>query len=303
MRLQRVLADMGVASRRECEQMILDGRVEVNGSLVTELPAFVDPREDRITVDGRHLKVESRRATRVYVMLNKPDNTLGTTRDELAYEKGGRKTVTDLVRHPSGARLYPVGRLDYHTTGLVVLTNDGELAQRLTHASFGITKTYRVWLSSPPTEEQLGVVRRRLGRRDATDEAGNPTGGVTLVERPVRRNEVAQPSSVIEVEVREGKTDPLEDVLVQAGCRVKGIARTAIGPLTIGGVKPGEWRDLTKDEVAALMESAGLGVQKRARPRKPRRERPSRGGHGGGGAGGGGDGAAGEGSGREEAGG
>jgi pseudouridine synthase len=262
---------MGVASRRECEQMILDGRVEVNGRLVAELPAFVDPREDRITVDGRPLRVEPRRASRVYVMLNKPDNTLGTTKDELAYEKGGRRTVTDLVEHPSGARLYPVGRLDYHTTGLVVMTNDGELAQRLTHASFGITKTYRVWLGEPPTPEQLAVLRRRVGKRGAVDEAGAETGGVRVVEPPRRRNEIAQPSSVIEVEVREGRTDPLEDVLVQAGCRVKRIARTGIGPLRLIGVKPGEWRDLTKDEVRTLMDATGLG--RPAPGRRPRKER------------------------------
>ena len=127
------LAEAGVASRRECEQMILDGRVEVNGHPITELPAFVHPGQDRVSVDGRPLarpergpRGRSGRMDRVYVMLNKPDNTLGTTRDDLEYKKGGRRTVVDLVEHPSGARLFPVGRLDFHSTGLVLMTNDGE---------------------------------------------------------------------------------------------------------------------------------------------------------------------------------
>jgi 23S rRNA pseudouridine2605 synthase len=301
-RLQRVMAEAGVASRRECEQMIVDGRVEVNGHAVTELPVFVDPRSDRISVDGRFLRPAGGRREKggrherfVYVMLNKPDNTLGTTRDQLAYDKGGRRTVADLVKHQTGARLYPVGRLDFHSTGLVLMTNDGVLADRLTHARYGVTKTYRVWIHGRVPEEILDMLRRRVGRRDAVDAEGRPTGGVRVIgdesdrmggRRPpfraprqgaetsdeapgARAGGPSRPSglTVIEIEVRTGKTEPLEEMLVTAGCRVKRVARVAIGPLRLMGVRPGDWRDLTKDELRSLREAAGLTARGAVRPK------------------------------------
>ncbi len=276
------MADAGVASRRDCEEMIQDGRVEVNGSIVTELPIFVNPGTDRITVDGQLLPRSDRAAKRVYVMLNKPDNTLGTTRDDLEYKKGGRRTVNDLVQHPSGARLYPVGRLDFHSTGLVLMTNDGELADRLTHARYGITKTFRVWVNGFVRPDILDMLRRRIGKKDATDAQGRPTGGVHIVNddeehhgrrtpRPVKmRAERATVTTIIEIQIRDGKTDPLDEMLLTAGCRVRRIARTAIGSLRLMGVRPGEWRDLTKDEVQALKETAGLIKPAPARPHRKR---------------------------------
>jgi 23S rRNA pseudouridine2605 synthase len=289
-RLQRIMAEAGVASRRECEQMILDGRVEVNGHPVTELPVFVDPRADRISVDGRFLnrpeggRGKGRGERYVYVMLNKPDNTLGTTKDDLAYEKGGRKTVTDLVKHQSGARLYPVGRLDFHATGLVLMTNDGVLADRLTHARYGITKTYRVWVHGRVPEAILEMLRRRVGKRDAVDALGRSTGGVHIVgddETPNARTDARKApsaSTVIEIQVRTGKTEPLEEMLVTAGCRVKRVARMAIGPLRLMGVRPGDWRDLTKDELRSLREAAGLlgGGQAHSRTRPVKAPAPTR---------------------------
>ena len=280
------MADAGVASRRDCEEMIQDGRVEVNGSTVTELPIFVNPGTDRITVDGQLLPRSDRAAKRVYVMLNKPDNTLGTTRDDLEYKKGGRRTVNDLVEHPSGARLYPVGRLDFHSTGLVLMTNDGELAERLTHARYGITKTFRVWVNGFVRPDILDMLRRRIGKKDATDAQGRVTGGVHIVNddeehhgrrtaRPVRmRAERATVTTIIEIQIRDGKSDPLDEMLLTAGCRVRRIARTAIGSLRLMGVRPGEWRDLTKDEVQALKETAGLIEAKPARPPRQRSPRP-----------------------------
>jgi 23S rRNA pseudouridine2605 synthase len=264
-----------VASRRDCERMITDGRVHVNGKLVTALPVFVDPREDRISVDGVPLPGAERTARRVYVMLNKPDNTLGTTRDQLAYEKGGRKTVSDLVKHSSGARLFPVGRLDFHSTGLVLMTNDGALAERLTHARYGVGKTYRVWVANRVTPENLDMLRRRIGQKDATDPEGRPTGGVRIVsdaEEPDdqhRRTRTEPGTTVLEIQARQGKTEPLGEMLTAVGCRVKRIARVAIGPLRLMGVKPGGWRDLTKDELRTLKEAAGLGGDGRERPRGP----------------------------------
>jgi 23S rRNA pseudouridine2605 synthase len=280
------MADAGVASRRECEDMIAEGRVEVNGSTVTKLPIFVNPASDRITVDGQLLPRSDRAARRVYVMLNKPDNTLGTTRDDLEYKKGGRRTVNDLVQHSSGARLYPVGRLDFHSTGLVLMTNDGDLADRLTHARYGVTKTFRVWINGFVRPDILDMLRRRIGKKDATDPQGRPTSGVHIVNddeehhgrRPPRqvspRSERETTTTIIEIQVRDGKTDPLDEMLLTAGCRVRRIARTAIGPLKLMGVRPGEWRDLTKDELAALKEAAGLIDQRPGKP--PRRRAPRR---------------------------
>jgi 23S rRNA pseudouridine2605 synthase len=272
------MADAGIASRRECEQMILDGRVEVNGHPVTELPVFVRPTHDRIAVDGRLMTRPERGEKRVYVMLNKPDNTLGTTRDQLEYKKGGRRTVNDLVQHSSGARLFPVGRLDFHSTGLVLMTNDGDLADRLTHARYGVTKTFRVWVNGVVRPDILDMLRRRIGKRDATDDQGRPNGGVRIVgdddlghgrrHRPERESN----TTIIEIQVRDGKTDPLDEMLVTAGCRVRRIARVAIGPLKLMGVRPGEWRDLTKDELRTLKDAAGLADN---RPGKPPRKRPA----------------------------
>ena len=283
------MAEAGVASRRECEQMILDGRVEVNGHPVTKLPAFVHPAQDRVSVDGRPLGRPERgprgragRADRVYVMLNKPDNTLGTTRDDLEYKKGGRRTVVDLVEHPSGARLFPVGRLDFHSTGLVLMTNDGELADRLTHARYGVTKTFRVWINGTVRPDVLDMLRRRIGKRDATDAQGRPTGGVRVVSdddehhgRRPPRPERQSNTTIVEIQLRDGKTDPLDEMLITAGCRVRRIARVAIGPLKLMGVRPGEWRDLTRDELATLKEAAGLHDRRSGgAPRKPETSRP-----------------------------
>lgn len=272
------MAEAGVASRRECEQMIEDGRVAVNGTVVSRLPVFVDPMSDRIAVDGQLLSRPDRATKRVYVMLNKPDNTLGTTKDDLAYEKGGRRTVNDLVTHPSGARLYPVGRLDFHTTGLVLMTNDGVLADRLTHARYGVTKTYRVWIHGRMPEEIMEMLRRRVGKKDAQ------AGGVRTVGDEVDRDQHHRPqtrdanTTVVDIEVREGKTPPLDEVLTGCGCRVKRIARTALGPLRLMGVRPGDWRDLTKDELATLKEAAGLTGTGSSSPAGARNERPGGGG-------------------------
>jgi len=262
-----VLADAGIASRRESEELIQAGRVEVNGSAVTALPAFVDPRVDRVTVDGKLVATRradrpgrlSHSAERVYVMLNKPDRTLCATRDEQAREMGGRKTVVDLVNHPSGARLYPIGRMDYDAKGLVLLTNDGLLAERLTHARYGIGRVYRVLVGGTPPREAIETIQRRVGKRDAVDPHGNPTGAVRVMKTPddTTRGPKSE-NSVLEITLREGRVDPLDEVLHQAGLHVKRIDRIGIGPLRMTGVKIGEWRNLTKDELASLRSATGL---------------------------------------------
>lgn len=285
MRLQRVMAEAGVASRRECEEMIERGLVEVNGRTVTRLPVFVDPARDRITVSGQTLRLRpaqrraggparGRSATgdRVYVMLHKPDRVLATTRDDAGERAGGaRTTVIDLVQHPSGARLYPVGRLDYHSTGLVLLTNDGELADRLTHARYGITRTYRVTIRGQIRPDMLDDLRRRVGKsaapaddgEEAPDAPASPDNrGVRIAREPGPES----PNTVLEVTLREGRNRHLKAVLEQMGCVVRQLTRVGIGPLRLRGVAVGQWRDLSRDELAALREAAGL-----ARPAGPRR--------------------------------
>lgn len=288
-RLQRVMAEAGVASRRECEAIIEAGRVEVNGETVSSLPAFVRPGKDRITVDGavvaagRPKGASGARSSRVYVMLNKPDNVLGTTRDESPHAEGGRRTVLDLVKHPSGARLFPVGRLGYHATGLVILTNDGELAERLTHARYNVPKVFRIEARESMGPEILDMLRRRVGQRDAVDALGRPTGGVRVVggasddddqesapargpsrfgprpgQRDAQASRPATSGTVIEVTVRPGRAEPIDEMLGLAGVRIKRFSRVAIGPLRLMGVGPGDWRDLTRDEVESLREACGL---------------------------------------------
>jgi 23S rRNA pseudouridine2605 synthase len=285
-RLQKVLADAGIASRRESEAIIEAGRVEVNGSVVTALPVFVDPKVDRVSVDGKLVPTRrsdrpgrlSHSAERVYVMLYKPERTLCATRDETPREMGGRKTVLDLVNHPSGARLYPVGRMDYNAKGMVLLTNDGLLAERLTHARYGVGRVYRAVVGGVPPREAIDAIVRRVGKRDAVDMHGNPVPAVRVMKTPDETTRGPKSdNSVLEITLREGRVDPLDEVLHQSGLHVKRLDRIGIGPLRMVGVRVGEWRNLTKDEVASLRAATGLDRPERKDVRTSRPLRPTRG--------------------------
>gem|GEM_PF-498531 len=316
-RLQRVMADAGVASRRDCEQMITQGLVEVNGERVDHLPVFVDPLNDRIVVDGRALKPLRKGAQsssdgrgvlpgRTYVMLHKPDRVLCTTSDDATDRSGvslggGRTTVSELVQHPSGARLYPVGRLEYHSTGLVLMTNDGALADRLTHARYGVTRTYRVTIKGHASSELVRDLRRRVAADEAAPEpppvAGRivrgrrvgpdtselaPKDSVRIVRTPVAAGAdsqvLASANTVIEITLREGKSRQLRAILEQMGALTRKLTRVGIGPLRLRGVALGQWRDLTRDEVAMLMQAGGLSDTPlpRPRPRPPEKRAPAR---------------------------
>lgn len=253
-----MLADAGVASRRECERLIEQGHVEVNGQVVTRMPVLVDPRRDRVRVDGQHVRLIDPKRELVYVMLHKPERVLCTTRDATPAEEGGRRTVLDLLDQDLGARIYPVGRLDYHATGIVLLTNDGDLTNRLTHARYGVTQTYRVWAAGKVTRDTLDMLRRRIGSREALDDSGMPTGGVRVDITPgteLSTGDVSN-STVLEITVREGKRENIADMLLACGCPVKKMVRVAIGPLRMKGVGSGRWRKLSHDEVALLHEAA-----------------------------------------------
>lgn len=232
-RLQRVLADAGVASRRACEQLILTGKVEINGRVVSSLPIFVVPGQDRIAVNGRTLSLARARrgksardsgpvlagpARLMYILVNKPERVMTAIRDydALAADAPERTTVMDLVRHPAitaegegpSVRVFPVGRLDFHATGLVLLTNDGDLAHRLTHPSFGTLRTYRLWVRGQidaKVVEDLRVMLDRAQRRAAQRKRVNasevPPVEVELIEQQ-RGGIIAQGSDAFDADDR-----------------------------------------------------------------------------------------------------
>ncbi|MBL0922340.1 MAG: rRNA pseudouridine synthase [Phycisphaerales bacterium] len=271
-RLQRVLADLGVASRRHCEDLIREGRVEVNGELVTDLPAWVTP-EDEIRIGGRvvarpEVKPTSKKrgkepARLVYVMLHKPRDTVTTASDP-----EGRRTAVDLVRHPSGARLFPVGRLDFDSQGLLLMTNDGELANRLTHPRYGVKKTYRALVKGRPTEEALRDLEK--GVYLAYRKEGRTVGAERAAPVSLRVISSDRDRSVVEITLAEGRNRQVRRMLAQVGCPVKRLVRVAMGPLSLRGLAIGQWRELTRDEVR-LIRAAASGKLAGADPKRPSR--------------------------------
>ncbi len=285
MRLQRVLAAAGVGARRACERMIEQGRVKVNGRIVKRLPAFVNPETDRVEADGHPVGMR-KRPRPIYIMVNKPERVLTSTADEPGAE---RRTVAGLVDHPSAGRLFPVGRLDFMTAGLVLMTNDGELANRLTHPRYGVPKTYRALVRGILDETLLDRGRRSLLKelRKADRQQGRviPAGppgsgpapaGLNRLEMAVTGYEQGQ--TVLKIIVRDGRSGNMASMLAGSGIAVKKLERVAIGPLELRGVARGGWRELERDEVRALKRAGGVGGKKPAHgPAAPstRRTRPA----------------------------
>ncbi len=277
-RLQKILAQAGIASRRAAEQIILDGRVQVNGEVVTELGTRADPDRDHIRVDGKLLQgPEPQR----YFMLNKPRGYVTTLDDP-----EGRPTVAKLLgqesqkkvtgEHSKLPRLYPVGRLDYLSEGLLLMTNDGELANRLSKASAGVEKTYLVKISGKPTDEAIGQLRRgimidrgrlnevKTGRRDR------------ILTQPAKIEQVRGGENPwFEVTLTEGRNRQLRKMFEEVGHHVEKIRRIAFGALTLD-VPPGGFRELAQGEVQALNRAAaGKKVErKRDRPEAAQLKKP-----------------------------
>jgi 23S rRNA pseudouridine2605 synthase len=244
-RLQKILARAGFGSRRACEELIRQRRVAVDGQ-VARLGQKADPDRDRITVDGMPVQVERRRT---YVALHKPRGVLSAERDG----SGRFSTVRDLV--PLPGRLFPVGRLDLWSEGLVLLTDDGDLAQRLAHPRFGHEKEYRVLVAGEPDEATLEKWRRGVfldGRRTALAE-------VTVIGRE-------KGETWLRVMLREGRKRQIRRVGAMLGHPVRRLIRVRIGPLRLGNLKPGQWRKLTDAEVKALRSA----TQKSRRSEKRR---------------------------------
>lgn len=246
-RLQRVLATHGVASRRKAEELILAGRVAVDGIVVRELGTQVNAERQRITVDGKPLRTEQRR----YILLNKPPGYITTASDER-----GRRTVMDLVNVPE--RVVPVGRLDRQTAGLLLLTNDGDVAFRVTHPRYELEKEYEALLDGHPPPEVLAALRR-----------GVTVEGQKVIPEQVRplRNEEA--GTVLRIVIHEGRNRIVRRMLERVGYPVIKLTRTRIGPLQVKGIASGAWREATAGELAQLREALLLDGEG-----KPAGERP-----------------------------
>jgi 23S rRNA pseudouridine2605 synthase len=236
-RLQKVLAGAGVASRRACEVLINEGRVEVNGKVVTEQGRRVDPDTDVIRVDGSRIPPPRRHR---YLVLNKPRGVISTMDDP-----EGRRTLADLVPDRQG-RLFHVGRLDTDTEGLLLLTNDGDFAHRLAHPSYEVPKTYLA--------EVAGVVSR--------DVLAKLRAGITLEDGPVRPVAVklvstAGERSLVKITLHEGRNHVVRRTMEAVGHPVRRLSRTGIGPVRLGTLKSGEFRELTRDELGGLLDLTG----------------------------------------------
>lgn len=232
-RLQKVLAAAGVDSRRKCEELILDGAVRVNRKVVDKLPAFVDPEKDVITVNGKKIRA----AQKVYFLLNKPKGVICTNRDPQ-----GRKKAIDLVH--TGERIFCVGRLDADTTGLIILTNDSELTNKLTHPRYGMAKTYVVRVKGEIAGEQIEKLKRGVWLADG--KTGRAS--VKILKR-------GHKESSIEITIRQGLNRQVRRMLTKVGLSVKTLTRTRIGKLTTRGLGVGKFRTLTKTEVAYLKKA------------------------------------------------
>lgn len=235
-RLQKVLAQAGLGSRRACEALIERRRVRVNGE-VAELGRRVDPEVDVIEVDGARIGL---RAGLVHYLLNKPAGVITTASDT-----HGRRTVIDLV--PAEPRVFPVGRLDADTEGLLLLTNDGDLAHQLTHPSFGVDKEYLAEVASPPTRGALTRLRQ----------------GVELDDGPTAPAKVAQlDDRLLRITIHEGRNRQVRRMCEAVGHPVVRLVRTRIGPLADRALPPGEWRTLSVDELRSLERAVAAAARR-----------------------------------------
>jgi pseudouridine synthase len=231
-RLQKFLADAGVASRRSGEKMILDGRVAVNGNTVQELGTKVDPLHDHVSVDGKSVRVKKK----LYVALNKPRGLVCSRNDELQ-----RPTIYELLPKEWG-HLHTVGRLDYNTEGLIFLTNDGEFSLRLTHPRYRVRKKYIATVEARVEDDLLGQFRQGVwhqGEKLKAEKARLVSGGQKL--------------SVVELELSEGKNREVRRLFESQGMTVKRLERISIGKIKLGELRPGKWRTLTEPEIKSLL--------------------------------------------------
>jgi len=288
-RLQKAMAESGLASRRTCEELIEAGRVTVNGQQVKELPAWVDPAEDAIKVDGESLPrlPRARRGKehtsigKTYIIVNKPRGVISTNDDP-----EGRKRIIDLIQDPALARkrLYPVGRLDADSTGMILLTDDGELTHRLTHPSFEAPKEYRVTVNGRVSVDDLEKLRKgiylaspdEIAKTKASDRKpvvkADPVKPARGWAKSDAKKATVEAVRILRVEsdrsngdrtmlaliLHEGQNREIRRVLARLGFKVRKLKRVAIGPIQLKTLRSGGWRDLTVPEVRKLRKSVGL---------------------------------------------
>ena len=246
-RLQKVMAEAGIGSRRHCEDIIREGLVKVNSEVVTKLPVMVDPEQDRIVVDGRRLKFERK----VYFLLNKPKKVVCTNNDPQ-----GRTRAIDLLKGVK-ERVYPVGRLDADSKGLMIMTNDGELANHLTHPKYGVAKTYIAEVAGSVSGADIEKLQKGMYL---------PQGKASVKRVKVLRRGPKQ--SLLEITLQEGRNRQIKVMLRRLGHSVKQLTRVKIGKLFLKGLGVGKYRALTKTEVAYLQRLSKPAANKGKRIKK-----------------------------------
>ncbi|MEY2955027.1 MAG: hypothetical protein RL530_628 [Actinomycetota bacterium] len=244
-RLQKVLANAGVASRRVCEELIIEGRVKVNGVKVTELGTRIDPEQDSVTVNGQPIQLDS---SRIYLAMNKPEGVVSSMNDEM-----GRPDLADFVKRYD--RVFNVGRLDVETTGLLLLTNDGDLAHKLAHPSFGVAKLYWAHVEGDISQQTLNKLATGIELED----------GVIAADK-IRLLDAASDQSLVEIVLHSGKNRIVRRMFEAVGHPVVGLVRKSFGPIQLGPMRPGQVRELNKMEISALLKAAEGKTAKTPRP-------------------------------------
>jgi len=260
-RIQKVLANAGVESRRHIEEMVLQGRISVNGHIVTDLPVMVDPAKDRIEVDGEKIRLRaSEIGPKHYIIMNKPRRVYTTN-----VAQGDQKLAIDLL--PEGfPRVYPVGRLEAEARGLLLLTDDGELTNQLTHPKYGIVKTYHIMIEGLVEDKTLDELREGVWLIDEHTKRGFRA---SLSHMKVISRNTAK--TVLEVTLKEAKNLGIRRILAKVGHKLQDVVRVKFGPLTLKGLAVGEWRPLTTREVKELkhaVEKQGDRGEAKAEPKK-----------------------------------
>jgi 23S rRNA pseudouridine2605 synthase len=270
-RIQKVLANYGIDSRRNIEQMVVQGRIAVNGRTVTKLPVLVDPEQDKITVDDELVRVAASKrgkkpVARLYFLLNKPRGVYSTN-----VAQGEQKLAKDLLPPDLPGRVYPVGRLDAESKGLLLMTNDGELTNLLTHPRYEVPKTYRAVIDGMLSDETIQKLREGIWLADKEGQGFKTSRSKIIV---IRRS---SQQSILEITIREGRNRQVRRVLAKLGHKVRDLMRIKMGPLTLHGLGSGLARTLTLREVKQLYALASGEARKADDEKKsPERKRAGR---------------------------
>jgi 23S rRNA pseudouridine2605 synthase len=247
-RIQKLLANAGIDSRRKIEEMVRQGRIAVNGKVRTELPILIDPEKDKVLVDDEPIKLKTGRAAaagKIYLLMNKPRGVFCTN-----VAQGAQVRAIDLLPPNFKERVYPVGRLDAESRGLLLLTNDGELTNELTHPRYGVSKTYRAVVDGMMDAAELERLQEGIWLADPRGK-GFKTGRsrIKIVKR-------AHEKSILEITIREGRNRQVRRMLASVGHKVRDLVRIKMGPLTLDKLNPGQFRPLSPKEVKMLRKLA-----------------------------------------------